>query len=147
MIVFFIYMNTKRLGNIGEAYALSKLVELGIPVYQQFGDNEPADFLIIVNNKILKIQVKATTMTNDERAIFDLTSSTVNRKNGVRHKYSCEEVDYFLCYDIINKQLLVYKNNGNVTGVTFRYKKVKNNQEKNVKYAQDYLLTEHSFND
>lgn len=140
-------MDTKRLGNIGEAYALSKLVELGIPVYQQFGDNEPADFLIIVNDNIFKIQVKATTIANEECVKFDLTSSTVHRKNGIKHKYSLKEVDYFLCYDIINKRLLVYKNNGNITSITFRYKKGKNNQEKNVKYAKDYLLNENSFNE
>lgn len=41
-------MNSKNIGNVGEEFALAKLVELGIPVYQQFGDNEKADYLIIV---------------------------------------------------------------------------------------------------
>ena len=33
-------MNTKFIGNVGEAKTLSKFVELGIPVYIPFGDNE-----------------------------------------------------------------------------------------------------------
>ena len=33
-------MTTKQLGNIGEAKALAKFVELQIPVYIPFGDNE-----------------------------------------------------------------------------------------------------------
>ena len=48
-------MNSKRIGNVGEAYALARLVEMGIPVYQQFGDNEPADYIILIDNKALKV--------------------------------------------------------------------------------------------
>lgn len=47
-------MNSKMIGNIGEAKILAKLVELQIPVYIQFGDNEPADYLILVNNNHIK---------------------------------------------------------------------------------------------
>ena len=32
-------MNSKRLGNIGEAHALTVFVDNGIAIYQQFGDN------------------------------------------------------------------------------------------------------------
>lgn len=39
------------IGNVGEAKVLAKLVELQIPVYVQFGDNEPADYLILVDNR------------------------------------------------------------------------------------------------
>ena len=39
-------MNSKRIGNIGEAAALMKFVEIGIPVYLPFGDNEKADLLV-----------------------------------------------------------------------------------------------------
>lgn len=92
-------LDTKRLGNIGEAKVLSSLVELGIPVYLQFGDNEPADYIILVANKCLKVQMKTSSTYNGETTVFDLTSSTAHRKNGVRHKYSLEEVDMFLCYD------------------------------------------------
>jgi hypothetical protein len=39
-------MNTKQIGNIGEAKTLCKLVEMMIPVYTSFGDNERADLVI-----------------------------------------------------------------------------------------------------
>jgi hypothetical protein len=39
-------MNTKQIGNIGEAKALGKFVEMMIPVYVSFGDNEKADLII-----------------------------------------------------------------------------------------------------
>lgn len=68
-------MDTKRLGNIGEAKVLSALVELGIPVYFQFGDNEPADYIIIIDNSCLKVQVKTSSTYDGETTSFDLTSS------------------------------------------------------------------------
>ena len=40
-----LYMNSKRIGNIGEAKVLAKFVEMGMPVYIPFGDNEKADLV------------------------------------------------------------------------------------------------------
>ena len=131
-------MNSKRIGNIGEAYALAKLVELGIPVYQQFGDNEPADYLIIVNNIIYKIQVKTSTTNDGNSVIFDLVSSTSHRKLGVKHKYSKEEVDYFICYDTVTNILFLIKNNGNMTSIRIRYENCR--QQKNINKAEDLTL-------
>lgn len=131
-------MNSKRIGNIGEAYALAKLVELGIPVYQQFGDNEPADYLIIVDNCIYKIQVKTSTTYDGEKVSFDLTSSTIHRKNGAKHKYTKNEVDYFICYDINTNQIFLVKNNGNMSAIIIRYNECR--QTKFINKAKDYTL-------
>ena len=57
-------VNSKMIGNVGEAKVLAKLVELQIPVYVQFGDNEPADYLILVDNRPYKVQVKTSTTFN-----------------------------------------------------------------------------------
>ena len=35
----------KRIGNIGEAAILNKFVEMGVPVYIPFGDNEKSDLV------------------------------------------------------------------------------------------------------
>ena len=132
--------NTKRIGNIGEAYALAKLVELGIPVYQQFGDNENADYIILVDNKPLKIQVKTSESHEDGKVKFDLVSSTSHRVNGVKRKYTIDEVDAFICCDARTKELFLVKNNGNMSGITIRYTKPKNSQIKNVNYFADFFL-------
>lgn len=133
-------MDTKEIGNIGEAYSLAKLVELGIPVYQQFGDNEPADYIILVNNIALKVQVKSSNRYDGEKTMFDLVSSTVHRKNGIKHKYTKDEVDLFLCYDVQTKELFVIENTGNLSSVTIRYARPKNGQTKGVKFHTDYAL-------
>lgn len=129
-------MNTKQLGNIGEAYALAKLVELGVPVYQQFGENEPADFIILVNEVPLKVQVKSSKNYNGEKTIFDLTSSV----NGTRKKYSTQKVDVFLCYDIQTRKIFIIKNTGDMSTFAIRYTEPKNNQTKGINFYSDYIL-------
>ena len=48
-------MNSKNIGNIGEVKVLAKFVELGIPVYLPFRDNEKADLIADFNGKLNKI--------------------------------------------------------------------------------------------
>ena len=60
-------MNSKNVGNIGEAKTLAKFVELGIPVYIPFGDNEKADLVAEFNGKLNKIQCKTSKKTWKEQ--------------------------------------------------------------------------------
>ena len=100
-------MLTKRLGNIGEAKTLAKFVELQIPVYQPFGDTETADMVVEFKGKLQKIQVKTSEKYENGKMIFSLISSTCHRKNGVKHKYSESEVDYFALYNLEADKLLL----------------------------------------
>jgi len=134
-------MNSKRIGNIGEAKALCKFVELGIPVYIPFGDDEKADLIAEFNGKLNKIQVKTSQKAEDGKMIFDLTSSTQHRKNGEKHTYTDNEIDYFVCYNIQrDKIFLIPVNETPSTNITIRYEKSKNNQIQNIKFEQDYLI-------
>ena len=136
-------MNTKDIGNIGEAAILYKLNEIGYSVYVQFGDNCPADYIVSNGKKLLKVQVK-TSVGNDETVVFDLTSCYKEKGKIVRHKYSVQKVDYFLCYDINSHKLFCIKNNGQMTAITLRYKCSKNGQIKNINFAEDFILKEDS---
>lgn len=100
-------MTTKQLGNIGEAKALCKFVSLQIPVYQAFGDNERSDLIADFNGKLQRIQVKTSEKCEDGKVVFTLVSSTIHRKNGVKHKYTKEEVDYFALYNLDSDMLLL----------------------------------------
>lgn len=133
-------MNSKCIGNLGEAKALARLVELGIPVYQQFGDNECADLIIIVNNTPLKVQVKTSTKGDESKVNFALTSCTFHRKRGNRHKYSIDEVDLFICLDAKKDILFIVKNTGNMSNFTIRYTPTKNNQKAQTHYFENYIL-------
>ena len=64
-------MNTKQVGNIGEAAILSKLVEYGVSVYIPFGDNEKADLVADFNGKLVRIQVKTSIATGNNSYKFN----------------------------------------------------------------------------
>lgn len=134
-------MNTKRYGNIGEAVAISSFVRRGIPVYLPFGDNERADLIAEFNGKLNKIQVKTSIKSYGGTVVFDLTSSTMHRKNGCKHKYSNDEVDYFFCYNINrDKAYLIKVSDTSISSFRIRYEKTKNNQTQNINYEEDYLF-------
>ena len=134
-------MNSKKIGNIGEAKILCKFVELGIPVYLPFGDNEKADLIADFNGKLNKIQIKTSIKAEDGKMIFDLTSSTVHRKNGEKHIYTKDEIDYFACYNIArDKIFLIPINEAPNTAITIRYEKPKNNQNQGIKLEENYLI-------
>lgn len=100
-------MTTKQLGNIGEAKALSKFVELQVPVYQAFGDNEKSDLIADFNGRLQRIQVKTSEKCTEGKITFNLVSSTIHRKNGTIHKYTKEEVDYFALYNLESDILIL----------------------------------------
>lgn len=133
-------MNTKAMGNIGEAKFLCKCVELNIPIYSSFGDNERSDFIIDWNNKLFRIQVKTSKRSTSEGSvIFDLTSSTTHRKKGMKHKYTLEEVDYFACYNLLTDELYLIKNIGEMSAITVRWLPPKNGQ-KNITKRKNWQL-------
>lgn len=135
-------MNSKRIGNIGEAKVLAKFVELGIPVYLPFGDNERTDLIADFNGKLNKIQVKTSIKAENGRMKFDLTSSTLHIKNGVKHIYTKDEIDYFACYNITrDKIFLIPIEKANcLSEITIRYEKPKNNQVQGINFEKDFLI-------
>lgn len=133
-------MDTKSIGNIGEAKVLCKFVELGIPVYLPFGDNERSDLIAEFNGKLNRIQVKTSIKAEDGIMRFDLTSSTVHRSQGIKHKYTTEEIDYFACYNIERDKIFLVPIDEPRTTITIRYEKPKNSQVKGLHFEDDYLI-------
>ena len=134
-------MNTKAIGIIGEAKVLCKFVELNIPVYTSFGDNERTDLVAEFNGKLNKIQVKTSIKAENGKMIFDLTSSTAHRSKGVRHKYTSTEIDYFACYNIArDKIFLIPITKAPATSITIRYEKPKNNQTKEIIFEDEFEI-------
>lgn len=119
-------MTPKRLGNIGESRAIYEFVKYNIPVYIPFGDNEKSDLLIEINNTFKKIQVKTSEKIKNGKIIFDLNSNTTHR-DGKRHIYSLDEVDYFFCYNLERDKCYLIKNTGELTAIAIRLQEPKNN--------------------
>ena len=135
-------MNTKSIGNIGEAKTISKFVELDIPVYISFGDNERCDMVAEFNGKLNKIQCKTSLMMRDSGSFMVRTVSK-NRKNGnnIYHIYSVKEVDYFAIYNIESDTLILFPNTGAIkSSLIIRVAPSKNNQSSGVNFNLDYTF-------
>ena len=134
-------MNSKRIGNIGEAKVLAKFVEMGIPIYITFGDDEKADLVAEFNGKLNKIQVKTSIKSKNGCSIFDLTSSTAHRTNGGRRKYSNSEIDYFALYSLDRDKIYLMKAPDNpMTAITIRFEDTKSGKKIGVNYESDFLI-------
>lgn len=134
-------MNSKRIGNIGEVKALSKFVELGLPVYLPFGDTEKCDLIVEFNGKLNRIQVKTSVKSENGVMKFSLNSCSLHRSKGFKHFYNKLEVDYFVLYNISRDSLMMIniEDVGN-DAVTIRYLEPKNKQSKGVRYEKDYTV-------
>ena len=134
-------MNSKRIGNIGETKVLAKFVEMGIPIYIPFGDDEKADLVAEFNGKLNKIQVKTSIKSKNGCSIFDLTSSTAHRTNGGRRKYSNSEIDYFALYSLDRDKIYLMKAPDNpMTAITIRFEDTKSGKKIGVNYESDFLI-------
>ena len=134
-------MNSKRIGNIGEAKVLAKFVEMGIPIYIPFGDDEKADLVAEFNGKLNKIQVKTSIKSKNGCSIFDLTSSTAHRTSGERRKYSNSEIDYFALYSLDRDKIYLMKAPDNpMTAITIRFEDTKSGKKIGVNYESDFLI-------
>ena len=128
-------------GNIGEAKVLAKFVEMGIPIYIPFGDDEKADLVAEFNGKLNKIQVKTSIKSKNGCSIFDLTSSTAHRTNGGRRKYSNSEIDYFALYSLDRDKIYLMKAPDNpMTAITIRFEDTKSGKKIGVNYESDFLI-------
>jgi hypothetical protein len=68
-----------------------------------------------------RVQVKTSIEIKDDKIKFDLTSSTTHRKEGVKHKYTSKEIDFFVVYNIESNILLLLpiEEFGGKTSVSF----------------------------
>ena len=136
-------MNTKRLGNIGEAGLISELVKREIPVYIPFGDIESADLIAEFNGRLNKIQVKTSENYENGRFTVSLKSSTIRNGKNYYKKYSDLDIDYFSIYNLQSDLLLLlpivdFLGRTSVT-IYFPFKEIHNNQFKPINWS-DYTL-------
>lgn len=102
----------------------------------------PYDFLLDVNGKIYKIQVKTCRLSADESYLEFNTSSMTHNANGyIRRDYTADTVDFFAtsyegeCY-------LVPLSECGSRGKRLRLVPTKNGQQKNITFAKDYKAEE-----
>ena len=125
---------TTQIGKIGESLVLAKLTELGYQVFLPFGDGSLIDLIVDINGNLKKIQVKTSSVKEDETCVKFSLSSTVN---GVKYSYNEGDFDYYALVCLgINKILLVPLNSQTPkTQINFQLNKDTKNR-----FIDDYLI-------
>lgn len=135
---------TKQIGNIGEQVLIAEFVKKGVTVLTPIGDNEPFDFVIVINDKFLKVQVKTTERVKDGTMIFCTNITNPHKK--INRRYSKSEIDLFGLYCIENGYIgLLPITDYTGKDTVIRLEKPKNNQINRVKMAENYEF-ERQFN-
>lgn len=92
-----IMLNSKQKGNVTEMECMLAFLKLGYNVLTPYGDCERYDFVVDINGKLFKIQAKTSVSNEDEGYIqFKCANKTTRNGEFVRHRYTKEEIDYFI---------------------------------------------------
>ena len=136
-------MNSKDKGNIGEAVFLMEMLKAGCIVSKPFGDNARYDFIVDVNNKLYKFQVKyCNSITENNSVVCPCASSKNHTTNKVYSTYQ-NDVDYIAFYVVPYNQLAIIpiEEIGSHKSITLRVDKPKNNQDNKIRYLEDYTVS------
>ena len=133
-------LSTHFIGEITERQVSLEFLKLGIMVSKPLVQSSKYDFIIDINHRLYKVQVKTSTI-REEGAYFDFATSTshTNTQGTLNLTYSDLDVDLFAtmynnqCY-LIPKQLCGSRNQ------RLRLLPTKNNQTKGILFAKDYHL-------
>lgn len=126
-------------GRITEVKTLAYFLELG---YIVSTPEIPCqyDFLIDVNNKIYKVQVKTCRIT-EEAIEFNTSSMTHNANGYIKREYTSNMVDFFCTYYNNECYLVPFSECGS-KAKKLRLVPTKNGQVKNISFAKDYIAKE-----
>lgn len=130
----------RLLGDIAEQKFILFCMQNNINIYKPINSNGRVDFIIEINNKLKKVQIKYRSVNNNK-----LCLSASKQQNGREKilKYKKDEIDLFLVYEPVTDLFynipveLYEKNKVHV----FRVNPPKNNQIKSIKYLKNFIFT------
>lgn len=117
-------------------------LQLGYNVLTPYGDCERYDFVVDVNGKFVRIQVKTSKISEDGTKFSFCTTST-HYADGkcIHHPYTKDDIDYFATvYD--NKVYLIPVEENSSRSKSLRLVPAKNGQTRGVNWAKNYELEE-----
>ena len=134
-------LDTKAVGAQTELQCITYLHGLGYNISIPWGDNARYDFVLDVNNKLYKIQVKTARIKSEGVYVISTKSTSMNRSgNKIKH-YTKDDIDYFATF-IKNQCYLIPFKETSRSEKTLRFLPPQNNQIKNITFAQNYLAEE-----
>jgi len=133
--------NYKKIGDIGENYFKYECSRFDILNSEVIGDNAPYEFIIDVNKKLYRIQVKTSTVDTGSTIIFSTNQSQLINGIYTSGKYEDNSFDFYYLFSTTKEEgyLVPFKEAG-VSSTSIRYKGAYNNQSKNIKMRNSYLF-------
>ena len=136
-------LSSKEKGNLTELQCITAFYKLGYQVSIPYGENSRYDFIADVNGKLIRVQVKTSSIKKDTQgAISFATASTrINSTQNITHRYTKNEIDYFATYCVERDTICLFniKEMPNST-IRLRYEPAKNGQTNGVRWEKDYLI-------
>lgn len=92
-------MNKTQIGDITEQKFILYCLENDIPISRPIGNNLPYDFIIEIDNQLLKIQVKTSRRSRKTKDVITFnTRSTSKNYNEVVNTDYIGKIDYFTTF-------------------------------------------------
>lgn len=134
-------LNSHFKGEITELQVAQAFLSRGIQVCKPLVFDSRYDFIIDINHKLIRLQVKTCNLENLEKGYisFKTCSTHTNTQKTIECPYSKEDVDYFATYYNNNCYIVPIEKVG-VKEFRLRITPTKNGQAKNINFAEDYLL-------
>ena len=132
-------LNTHFIGEITEQQVAIEFLKLGIQVSKPLVQSSKYDFIVDINNKLYKIQVKTSTLKENSHITFATSTSHTNTQGTINLTYSENDVDFFAtmyegqCY-------LIPRAECGKRAQSLRIIPTKNGQTVGIKFAKDYKL-------
>lgn len=131
-------LDSKQKGNLTELQCLTAFISQGCTVSIPYGDSSKYDFIADIDGKLLKIQVKTSSLKDENSIHFSCRTTHVNCKGVKNERYSSEDIDFFATY-WDNKCYLIPIQECSATK-TLRFVAPKSGQIKGINFAKDYEL-------
>ena len=131
-------LTSKQKGNLTELQCLTAFIEQGCGVSIPYGDNSKYDFIADIKGKLYKVQVKTSSLKDENSIQFSCRSTHVNCAGVKNERYSSNDVDFFATY-WEHKCYLIPISECSATK-TLRFAPPKNGQTKGISFAKGYEL-------
>lgn len=133
-------LSSHYIGEITEQQVATEFLKLGIQVCKPLVQSSKYDFVVDINNKLYKIQVKTgTPKENNSYIEFATSTSHTNAKGTINLTYSENDVDFFATMYNNECYLIPYEVCGK-RAQRLRLIPTKNSQIKGITFAKDYHL-------
>ena len=88
-------LSTHFVGEITEQQVVLEFLKLGIMVSKPLVQSSKYDYIVDINNKLYKIQIKTGTLKENSHIDFATSTSHTNSQGTKNISYTSDDVDFF----------------------------------------------------